>query len=177
MNSFLLLALATIVALMMLVQETAAFSCPRPSVVLLQRARFTSSSLAATSKEDEIAELEQKLRQLKEEKEVPAVAAADDDDDDDEAPVNASNQLLEEPMLEMLSESWKETDASQSGDGGGGGIILKVVGAVLALVFLVGFSQVPVGQTDLSKYSVGKSSNQIDLGDLNEARKKATEGL
>jgi hypothetical protein len=128
----------------------------------------------AANKDDEIAELEKKLQQLKEaavEEEKVAAAVLGDDE---EIPVNAPNQL-EEPMLEMLSESWKETDPSQSSEDGG--VLLPIIGAVLAVVFLVGFSQVPVGQQDLSKYSAVKTSSQIDLGDLNEARKKATEGL
>jgi hypothetical protein len=155
---------------LVLLSRASAFTCPRPAV------RFASpfSAALAANKDDEIAELEKKLQQLKEaavEEEEKVVAAAEAVSE--EIPVNAPNQL-EEPMLEMLSESWKETDPSQSSEGG---ILLPILGAVLAVVFLVGFSQVPVGQQDLSKYSAVKTSSQIDLGDLNEARKKVTEGL
>lgn len=154
------------------IAQASAFTIPQcsaSSLLLKQQQRYsTASSFLTASKDDEIAELEKKLQQLKEEKEEVAVV---DDSNDDKPPVNAPNSL-DEPMLEMLSESWKEDDVEE-----GGNIILPIIGAVLAVVFLVGFSQVPVGQQDLTKYSAAKASNQIDLGDLNEARKKSTEGL
>ena len=79
-------------------------------------------------------------------------------------------EKLEDVPLEMfLTEQWKEQEADGSSSGGGISVVLYAIAAVLGLVL---FSQVPIGQEDLSKYSVGNSpSEQIDLGDLNRARR------
>jgi hypothetical protein len=157
-----------ILLLLVLIQATA-FTPPRLAAVQLKqrRAQITPLLLASSSKDDEIAQLEEKLRQLKEDDNVVVVV-------DDDAAVNTPNRM-DEPMMEMLSESWRESDPSQSDEGGG--FLLPLVGAILAVVVFVGFSQVPVGQDDLIKYSAIKTSSQIDLGDLNEAQNKAIQGL
>ena len=53
-----------------------------------------------------------------------------------------------------------------------GGTITTVIGTIALVVFLGLFSQVPVGQEDLSKYQAVKTpaTTQIDLGDLNPSR-------
>lgn len=112
------------------------------------------------SKEEEIAKLEEQLRKLKEGKE--DASSVDTESKEEEK--------LEDVPLEMfLTEQWKEQEADGSSSGGGITVVLYVIAAVLGLVL---FSQVPIGQEDLSKYSVGNSpSEQIDLGDLNRARR------
>ena len=117
------------------------------------------------SKEEEIAKLEEQLKKLKEEQaEESAIPEI-------EPNVNGKQEPEEEVPIELfLSERWKEEEATSSGEGGGGGLtgILGVIG--LALFFAL-FSQVPIGQEDLSKYSAIKApTEQIDFGDLNRSR-------
>ena len=129
---------------------------------------FRSTSVSRTSltkrfesKDDEIAELEEKLKQLKAEKK-----------EEKEAAEAISEEALEEVPLDMfLTEQWKESEREAT-EGSGGGL-MNVLYAVGAVLFVVLFSQIPIGQEDLSKYSVGSSpaAEQIDLGDLNRARR------
>jgi hypothetical protein len=117
--------------------------------------------------------LEAKLRQLKEtEEQEKAVMMAPASSTS--APVNAPNRL-DEPLVEMLSESWREADPVENGSGGG--FLPTLVGGVLAIVVLALFSQVPVGQEDFSKYASVKTTTEVDLGDLNADRIKAIQGL
>jgi hypothetical protein len=113
------------------------------------------------SKEEEIAKLEEQLRRLKEENkaEQPAYGVAEDEEKFDDVPLDM-----------FMTERWKIQEAESAGSSGGFSGVLYAVAAVLALAL---FSQVPVGQEDLSKYSVGNSpaAEQIDLGDLNRARR------
>lgn len=137
-----------------------------------QIARRTTSHLF-DSKEQEIAKLEEQLRKLKEEKEkeettaTSSIAMTQGGDDEED--------ILKDVPLEMfLTEQWKaqqrETDTENPSSGGGLTNILLAIGAVVVIAL---FSQIPIGQEDLSKYSVGNSPavEQIDLGDLNRARR------
>lgn len=113
------------------------------------------------SKEEEIAKLEEQLRKLKEENKT------------EQTDVNSTEEKEKSevvPLDMFLTEQWKEQERVGSSSGVGFSGILYAVAAVLALAL---FSQVPVGQEDLSKYSVGNSpaAEQIDLGDLNRARR------
>jgi hypothetical protein len=117
------------------------------------------------SKEEEIAQLEEQLKKLKEEKSTaqekvavaPKVDNAQPEEEQEEVPDNV-----------FLSERWKEEETSSEGGGGGLTTILGAIGLAVVLAF---FSQVPVGQEDLSRYSAIKApTSQIDLGDLNRAR-------
>ncbi|KAI2505328.1 protein arginine methyltransferase [Fragilaria crotonensis] len=142
------------------------------SMGIVERSRHqTRNNRLASSKEEEIAQLEAKLRQLKEteEQEKALVTAAST-----LAPVNAPNRL-DEPLVEMLSESWREADPVENGSGGG--FLPTLVGVVLAIVVLAFFSQEPVGQEDFSKYASVKTTTEVDLGDLNADRIKAIQGL
>lgn len=129
-----------------------------------QRQRCSPSAWRlASSKEDEIRELEEKLQRLKEEsvREEEEVAAVEEE-----------NVALNEQAVytELLTEQWKEDEAAEEAS------FVKTAGVALAsvglLVVLALFAQVPVGQEDLSRYSTPSqaSSTQIDLGDLNRAR-------
>lgn len=154
-------------------------------------AMSSSSSSDENGKDDEIAQLEEQLRKLREEKTgdaSPEAASAPneeetaaatttkvaDGDDDDE---------LEEATMDMfLSEGWKEARSNYSPgntatkkrqdeeQGNLVGTVAKIAGGILALVL---FSQIPVGQEDLSKYSAiksGPATTTIDLGDTNSVK-------
>ena len=131
-----------------------------------------STRINSTNKDDEIAELEAKLKQLKEEKE----AAADSEvattltGINGESSAVATTELTNEddaqPLDEMLSEAWKE---SENGVEEGGSIIPSLIGGLVLLVSFVALSQIPVGQEGLDKYSTAKPSTSIDLGDKNPA--------
>jgi len=138
------------------------------SLTTQQRSRQTDSQWQlSSSKEDEIRELEERLQRLKEEATKEETVAVEEEEE--EAGVNLNEQAV---YTELLTEQWKEEEADQAAEGG----IMKSAGVALATVgLLVGlalFSQVPVGQEDLSRYSTPStaSSTQIDLGDLNRAR-------
>lgn len=122
-------------------------------------AQQPSTKLYSSEKEVEIAKLEEQLRQLKEEQATEErITAAN----------NGEEAVEVVPESMFLSEGWKEEDAVTSSEGSLFGNILKAVGVA---VFLVLFSQIPIGQEDLSKYSAIKAPTEtIDLGDLNRAR-------
>jgi len=97
------------------------------------------------------------------------------DDEDEEIPEEASMDMF-------LSEGWKDARSSYDPkntatvtrkteeDSAAFGLVAKIVGGILAVVL---FSQIPVGQEDLSKYSNIKSSApkvSIDLGDINRVK-------
>ena len=159
--------LIVVAFLNLLALETAAFALSWPH-------RRRGAFRLASSKEDEIAQLEEKLRQLREaETQKPVLATPSN------ANINTPNRP-DEPFVEMLTESWKEADAvegSKDGASNGVGFLLPLVGGILATIVLLSFSQVPVGQEDYAKYAAVKTSTEIDLGDLNDARIKAVQGL
>ncbi len=123
------------------------------------------------SKEDEIAALEAKLRQLKQEQqeeqqEEQAVATATYTPPSN---ANGDQNIDESPLDEMLSESWKEKEVDEDG----GSIVGSLVTGLVLLVGFVALSQIPVGQEGLDKYSTAKPSTTIDLGDKNPNAKSA----
>ena len=153
----------------------------------LARSTRLPTCLASNSKDEEIAKLEEQLRKLKEETE----------DDKEEAPVEVAtvSPATEEtaaaketsldvddfvgrgpakrpvkPMEEMMSETWKAEQKDPAEQEGGGNAIITVVAGIVLVAFLAFFSQVPVGQEDLTKYQAIKTSTSIDLGDINPAR-------
>jgi hypothetical protein len=69
----------------------------------------------------------------------------------------------------FLSEGWKEKEAASVEGSSGGGALTGIIGVVALMIGIAVFSQVPIGQEDLSKYSAIKApTQQIDLGDLNK---------
>lgn len=150
-------------------------------------------AMTSSAKEEEIAKLEQQLRQLKEEAEQEEI---DVEEIEVEAPASTStttNSLISndsddfvgrgpakrpvKPMEGMMSESWKEesdggagVDSSDSGSGGLGGTVTTIAAGLVFAAFLAFFSQIPVGQEDLGKYQAIKTNMQIDLGDRNPLR-------
>ena len=133
-----------------------------------QQQQHQSLLLQMSSKEEEIAELEAKLRQLKQEtqQQQQAVTAPSTVSKKKEA----EEEVPEVPEDIMLSERWKETVVDSS-EGGGASTLITAVGGVALAIGLAFFSQIPIGQEDLSKYTAIETTTQIDLGDLNRARK------
>lgn len=121
----------------------------------------------STNKDDEIAELEAKLRQLKEEKDTTDSAVATTSSTSTASEINGDTPVAtitdDAPLDEMLSEAWKESDSAEKG----GSIIPSLIGGLVLLIAFVALSQVPVGQEGLDKYSTPKPSTSIDLGDKN----------
>ena len=159
--------LVTVVCLQFLAIKTAAFALQRPHV------QKGGTFRLASSKEDEIAQLEEKLRQLREAEEQTPVFTTPS-----KSSLNPNRS--DEPFVEMLTESWKEADSVELRKDSASesvGFLLPLVGGILATIFLFSFSQVPVGQDDFAKYAAVKTSTEIDLGDLNDARIKSVQGL
>lgn len=119
-----------------------------------------------SDKQAEIAALEEKLRQLKEETQNQptdsvqslGTQSMEEEDEMEWALKSQSSDSV------MLSERWKESKSSSSSDGG----LRNIAIGLGVAIFLAIFSQVPVGNEDLQKYQ-GKmgSASRIDLGDLN----------
>jgi hypothetical protein len=124
-----------------------------------------------SSKDEEIAKLEERLKELKEEnssEEIP--------ENFPPSGVTAQETERDVPIEMFLSEGWKEKEAGQSnggggGSSGGGGALTSILGVAALVIGLAMFSQIPIGQEDLSKYSAIKApTERIDLGDLNRGR-------
>ena len=142
------------------------------------------------SKEEEIQALEEKLRLLKQEAaetttpldeagEPPATTSKEEEEEEEEltwkVPESKRPQdstiavrkvpiaSMDDPFDEMLSEQWKVKNNAVNGSSSSGGI-MNIVGVVAILLGIVAFSQVPIGQEDLDKYSTAKPSTSIDLG-------------
>lgn len=130
--------------------------------------------LQMSSKEEEIAELEAKLRQLKQEtqqQQQQAVTAPSTASTKSFKKKEDEEEVPEVPEDIMLSERWKETVDDSSSGGGGASLLVTALGGVALAIGLAFFSQIPVGQEDLNKYTAIETTTQIDLGDLNRARK------
>ena len=136
------------------------------------------------TREDEIAKLEEQIRQLRAEQEMSSVTAKEQESADAQVQklvaekrvlerVSGKDLLITEGTL--ISENLMETESA-----GGGNIIVTALAVVAAAVFLFFFSQVPIGQDDFSKYSAtgsaGTVTKTIDLGDLNPDKSSATAG-
>ncbi|KAL3759831.1 hypothetical protein ACHAWU_007575 [Discostella pseudostelligera] len=128
---------------------------PSPSKVLLTRLHSTED------KQAEIAALEDRLRQLRDEAEkIPLDLALDERDD---IKAETADSI-------MFSERWKvaeENNVIKQEENRVGGIANIVL--ALGLVVLIGiFAQVPIGEESLQKYqAIQGNPSRIDLGDLN----------
>ena len=131
------------------------------------------SSNDTDDKQAEIAALEERLRQLKEEE---GITEAKEELQKQIAKLDTDELAMLEKIEEtddsiMFSEKWKEGGGSSSDiaeEEEGLGVIAKVGLAIGFVLFLALFSQVPVGESDLQKYQdVKASTSRIDLGDLN----------
>ena len=160
-----------------LLTPVSCFVQPKPFIstnVKILPTSFTSSITqikSSNSDDDEIAELEAKLRQLKEEKQKELLTKTSDDEPADTPtsnPINTgiTNYDSDTPLNEMLSESWKESDSVSGGsDEEGGSIVPALLSGVALILGFILFSQIPVGQEAYDKYSTAKPNTSIDLGD------------
>ena len=87
------------------------------------------------------------------------------------------------PPVEFLSESWKEGEAgdegssvSDTGGVGGGFPIAQVGGGLLALLLLIAFAQVPIGQGELDKVTYGGAPTRLESADEIRARYERVTG-
>mmetsp|Transcript_3933 Transcript_3933/g.5176 ORF Transcript_3933/g.5176 Transcript_3933/m.5176 type:complete len:190 (+) Transcript_3933:73-642(+) len=130
-------------------------------------------------RDDEIARLEEQLRKLKEDQEEisakgATTAVTETSSDSFTTSSSALQQeklfvdrqvILSEKELSSLRDEEEEKEENSTATLPLPAPLLAIAG----LVFLIAFSQIPVGQEDLSKYSATGSSSvkTIDLGDLN----------
>jgi hypothetical protein len=140
------------------------------------------------NKDDEIAQLEAKLRELKEQQQQQVSRVVDEEDKDSFIITTTTDNnkkvsvgVVTEPYVEMLTEQWKERDDSDDNGSSSLSPIITILGTIALTIVLGVFSQVPIGQEDLNKYSSIKSgttttptTQNIDLGDLNSARKSSS---
>ena len=136
--------------------QSTSFAPPSSSSkVLLTRLHSTED------KQAEIAALEDRLRQLRDEAEkIPLDLALDERDD---IKAETADSI-------MFSERWKvaeENNVIKQEESRVGGIANIVL--ALGLVVLIGiFAQVPIGEESLQKYqAIQGNPSRIDLGDLN----------
>jgi cell division protein FtsB len=136
--------------------------------------RSHSSQLHSNRQED-IAKLEAKLRELRDSE--VATASTDTSLNDEEKAYIADDAVLETVKGKdmILSEQDLIDTKLIDGDtsGGGLGLVSTILAVVGTAAFLFFFAQVPLGQEDLSRYSATGSSGvtSIDLGDINPDRK------
>ena len=116
-----------------------------------------------SSKDDEIAELEEKLRILKQDVEKEERQPAISVQEDGLTGMVSDVEVTDYP--EMLSEKWKEDlDTMKDSKEGANGLILNTIVSLSVLVGLILFSQVPIGNEGLDKYSTAAPTQSIDLG-------------
>ena len=144
-------------------------ACVSPSQTLARN----GVRLFGSKKEEEIAKLEAQLRQLREDENLAETSSIETEDDtlsvkEFEIARRRLEKMKGKDMLltEQDLISGGLMDAEGLGISGG---VFGIVAAVVAVVFLLLFSQVPVGQENLARYSATGSSiiKSIDLGDLN----------
>mmetsp|Transcript_17778 Transcript_17778/g.36799 ORF Transcript_17778/g.36799 Transcript_17778/m.36799 type:complete len:201 (-) Transcript_17778:276-878(-) len=158
----------------------------------IRRITTTRRYSSGSNREEEIARLEEQLRQLKqEEQDSPPV----DENRSSVDTVNGQNEQEESVKQQLIDSFTQSTSPAQQQKlfvdrqvilseqelvgvleddnadmtESGGGFVTPIL-AVVGIVFLLLFSQVPVGQESLSKYSATGAASTvqtIDLGDLN----------
>jgi hypothetical protein len=137
------------------IDRSVAFSLLQPSCTTVgtnnrRTISFRTGTLIKSSKEDEIASLEEKLRKLKEETQ----------EESEDEQITSEVELIEEPLEALLSESWKDSEATEDQ----GGVVKNIIGTGIFLLACIAFSQVPVGNESLDKYSTAKPNQSIDFG-------------
>ena len=146
-----------------------------PASQSCQTSAYRNSRVWSSNREEEIARLEEQLRQLKEDEN-----QSTDVPEEPSTPVNgnggaqgggASLSSIRE-VSQGRSVILSERELAGLTGSEENGVTMSLPGpivAIAAVVFLVIFSQIPIGQEDLSKYSASGSAavQTIDLGDLN----------
>lgn len=141
--------------------------------------RYNWRRSSTSSRDEEIAKLEEQLRRLKEEENdsieakselTSSVEVSRKVDPRVLEKVKGKDMILSERDL-LDAEVWNNDESLVQGSNGFASVptVLAIVGAAIFLFF---FAQVPIGQEDLSRFSVtgSSSSTVIDLGDLNPDR-------
>ena len=154
----LFLALAFPAAVNSFVIPTSSFKCWKA-----QPGDRSLDSRLCNSREEEIAKLEEQLRRLREDTE--SGLATEEIDEKTEKTMIALEKVKGKDML--LSEAELIDQDLMDSPNGSGLPLSNILAAVGALVFLVIFSQIPVGQEDLSRMQGATSVNKIYLGDIN----------
>lgn len=143
-----------------------ALSCPIKAFVAPSNRQGAASIMGTpfSSREEEIAKLEEQLRKLKEEQVEEGSVP-----DQVSSPKNARKLEKVQGKDIFLSEQALYEGNIVEDQSTEGNVVQTALAAVAAVLFLAIFSQIPIGQEDLSKYSVAPTSIQrtIDLGDLN----------
>ena len=125
------------------------------------------------NKEEEIAKLEAKLRQLRleiDEPVKPEIVSRE------EVISSSRRDSINLPLIEMKSESWRESESMEKSENVASSIV-PWIGVIVAVVLFSLFAQVPIGQEDFTRYAAVKTSTEIDLGDLNLDRVKTVQGF
>jgi len=141
-----------------------------------------------SSRDEEIADLEEKLRRLKgpteseevaDETEITSAGKPETSEgefverrfkiSDESTNMMVTGEELPrrskvEPYEELLSEQWK---TRETGNVDLKDLAVKIASVVAILAGIIAFSQVPIGQEGLDRYSTAKPSTAIDLGDMN----------
>jgi hypothetical protein len=143
---------------------------------LLPISRATSCRLSS-SREEEIARLEEQLRKLKEEDVSEGTVEKIKSMTDEELQKYAVDEKVLEKirgkdMLLSESDLIEAQILDNDDETSVGGKLIPIIATLAIAVFLFFFAQVPVGQEDLSRYSVtgNTASKTIDLGDMNPNR-------
>eukprot|EP00531_Pseudo-nitzschia_arenysensis_P011628 CAMPEP_0116139970 /NCGR_PEP_ID=MMETSP0329-20121206/13592_1 /TAXON_ID=697910 /ORGANISM="Pseudo-nitzschia arenysensis, Strain B593" /LENGTH=206 /DNA_ID=CAMNT_0003635041 /DNA_START=61 /DNA_END=681 /DNA_ORIENTATION=+ len=173
--------LLLLVALSSTVQNGATAWTPQPHGTARPTCTRTTSLYMST--EDDIAKKEQELKIARLEAELRELKGVENAESQETVEEDEDEEMLEEASMDMfLSEGWKEAregydpkntaTATRQAEEQGSlvGLVAKVVGGIVALLV---FSQIPVGQEDLSKYSAiksGPAKTTIDLGDTNRVK-------
>jgi hypothetical protein len=136
--------------------------------------------LQSSSREEEIAKLEQQLRELKQQQQGqddPTVSTLNSDATPSQADKRKNvvndrgvREILPGKGMILSEQTLVESQLlDNSSDGMGLGVIPAIAIGLVAVVGLFFFAQVPVGQEDYMRYSAASttSSKTIDLGDLN----------
>ena len=166
-------SLLLLIAVLALSQQSIAFAPSRQIVVApTTTTTITTSTLFASRRDEEIAKLEEQLRKLKdEEANAPSTTTTEES-------MNGEINAVEQRILEkvqgkdmILSErELYDSNIVEDQSTEGGSIVQNILTAVAVAVVLGIFSQIPIGDEGLSKYSAQAGptvSRSIDLGDLN----------
>ena len=155
----------------------------QPQKTNVPKRRRKTIHLFSSTRDEEIAKLEAQLQQLR--KGETSVISEDDNnvaarttlDPDDVRTLqefaDARRRLEKVKGKDMILTEQELIQGGLMGDNSnsnfGGGAVPAVAVAIAALVGIIAFAQIPIGQENLARYSATGSSTlkSIDLGDLN----------
>lgn len=127
----------------------------------------------SSGRDEEVSRLEEQIRRLREEEE--QIDDEIEEMEQEEAAATRSINLQKVSGKDMLLTEGALIDQKiiENEPVSSASVLSTAVGLVLGIAFLIVFSQFPLGQDELSRYSATGSSiiKTIDLGDLNPDRK------